>query len=155
MAGRDEGQFALRENPRINYAYHFDAALYARYLRKLSEPKGVKRVEGKIKQVRTNASRPDSSNRWSSRTGQIIEGDFFIDCTGFRGLLIEGALQTGFEDWNHWLPCDCAVAFQTVVDEPRHAVHGVFRARSRLALEHPRSASRRQRRGVLQQVHVG
>jgi tryptophan halogenase len=112
-----KGRFALRENPRINYAYHFDAALYARYLRKLSEPKGVKRVEGKIKQVRTN-QQTGFVESLELEKGQIIEGDFFIDCTGFRGLLIEGALQTGFEDWNHWLPCDSAVAFQTVVDEP-------------------------------------
>jgi tryptophan 7-halogenase len=112
-----KGRFALRENPRINYAYHFDAALYARYLRKLSEPKGVKRVEGKIKQVRTH-QQTGFVESLELHSGQIIEGDFFIDCTGFRGLLIEGALQTGFEDWNHWLPCDSAVAFQTVVDEP-------------------------------------
>ena len=112
-----KGRFALRENPRINYAYHFDAALYARYLRKLSEPKGVKRVEGKIKQVRTHAQ-TGFVESLELEKGQIIEGDFFIDCTGFRGLLIEGALQTGFEDWNHWLPCDSAVAFQTIVDQP-------------------------------------
>ena len=95
-----KGRFALRENPRINYAYHFDAALYARYLRKLSTPKGVKRVEGKIKQVRTHAQ-SGFVESLELEKGQIIEGDFFIDCTGFRGLLIEGALQTGFEDWNH------------------------------------------------------
>ncbi len=102
-----KGRFALRENPRINYAYHFDAALYARYLRKLSEPKGVKRIEGKIKQVRTH-QQTGFVESLELQSGQIIEGDFFIDCTGFRGLLIEGALQTGFEDWNHWLPCDSA-----------------------------------------------
>ena len=77
----------------------------------------MKRIEGKIKQVRTH---PQTGfvESLELQSGQVIEGDFFIDCTGFRGLLIEGALQTGFEDWNHWLPCDSAVAFQTVVDEP-------------------------------------
>ena len=79
-----KGRFALRENPRINYAYHFDAALYARYLRKLSEPQGVKRVEGKIKQVRTH-QQTGFVESLELDDGQIIEGDFFIDCTGFRG----------------------------------------------------------------------
>jgi tryptophan 7-halogenase len=120
-----KGRFALRENPRINYAYHFDAALYARYLRRLSEPKGVKRVEGKIKQVRTNA-RTEFVESLELQDGRVIEGDFFIDCTGFRGLLIEGALHTGFEDWAHWLPCDSAVAFQTQVDTPAQPVTACY-----------------------------
>ena len=112
-----KGRFALRDNPRINYAYHFDAALYARYLRKLSEPKGVKRIEGKIKSVRTDAA-TGFVESLELNDGQVVAGDFFVDCTGFRGLLIEGALKTGFEDWSNYLPCDSAVAFQTVVDTP-------------------------------------
>jgi tryptophan halogenase len=112
-----KGKFGKRENPRINYAYHFDAALYARYLRRLSEPRGVKRVEGKIKTVRTH-EQTGFVEALELNDGRLIEGDFFIDCTGFRGLLIEGALHTGFEDWNHWLPCDSAVAFQTIVEQP-------------------------------------
>jgi tryptophan halogenase len=119
-----KGKFALRENPRINYAYHFDAALYARYLRKLSEPKGVKRVEGKIKQVRMKNDGDVES--LELHDGRIVDGDFFIDCTGFRGLLIEGALQTGFEDWQHYLPCDSACAFQTVVDKPAQPVTACY-----------------------------
>ncbi|MEJ0085716.1 MAG: tryptophan halogenase family protein [Pseudomonadota bacterium] len=112
-----QGKFGKRENPRINYAYHFDAALYARYLRKLSEPRGVKRVEGQIKTVRTH-EQSGFVEALELHDGRIVEGDFFLDCTGFRGLLIEGALRTGFEDWSHWLPCDTAVAFQTIVDTP-------------------------------------
>jgi len=112
-----KGKFAKRENPRINYAYHFDAALYARYLRRLCEPKGVKRVEGRIKEVRTHEG-TGFVTALELMDGRILEGDFFIDCTGFRGLLIEGALKTGFEDWSHWLKCDSACAFQTIVDEP-------------------------------------
>lgn len=111
-----KGRFALRENPRVNYAYHFDAALYARYLRKLSEKRGVKRVEGKIKTVRTHAN--GFVDALELEDGKVISGDLFIDCTGFRGLLIEGTLKTGYEDWSNYLPCDSAAAFQTIVDEP-------------------------------------
>jgi tryptophan halogenase len=110
-----KGRFALREDPRVNYAYHFDAALYARYMRKHAEKRGVKRLEGKIKNVRT---REDNGfvESLELEDGRVIAGDFFIDCTGFRALLIEGALKTGYEDWSNYLPCDSAVAFQTIVD---------------------------------------
>ncbi len=112
-----KGRFALREDPRINYAYHFDAALYARYMRKLAEKRGVKRTEGKIKNVRTR-SEDGFVTALELEDGRILEGDFFVDCTGFRALLIEGTLQTGYEDWSSYLPCDSAVAFQTIVDTP-------------------------------------
>lgn len=91
------------------YAYHFDAGLYARFLREYSEARRVKRVEGKIVSVAQN---PGTGFVESVRmeSGQNIAGELFIDCSGLRAILIEGALKTGHEDWSHWLPCDRALA---------------------------------------------
>lgn len=106
------GKFATSPQSDINFAYHIDAALYAKFLRKFAEAHGAKRVEGKIKEVKQN-SQSGFIESVTLDSGQSIEGDLFVDCTGFRGLLIEQTLHTGFEDWSHWLPCDSAVAVQT------------------------------------------
>ncbi len=105
-------KFATSPQSGINYAYHLDAGIYARFLRRFSERYGAKRVEGKIKEVRQN-SESGFVEALVLESGEVIEGDLFIDCTGFRGLLIEQTLRTGYEDWNQWLLCDTAVAVQT------------------------------------------
>jgi tryptophan halogenase len=110
-----QGKFNKPSNDRqtvqstYDYAYHFDAVLYAKFLRKYAEKRGVERIEGKITSVEKG---PESGFLTAAVTenGTRIEADFFVDCTGFRGLLIEGALETGYEDWTQWLPCDRAVA---------------------------------------------
>lgn len=111
------GKFALSQKAEINYAYHFDAGQYARFLRKFAEGLGMKRVEGKIKEVRQNAE-SGFIESLVLQSGQVVEGDLFIDCTGFRGLLIEQTLKTGYEDWSRWLPCDSAAAVQTELTAP-------------------------------------
>lgn len=92
----------------IAYAFHFDAGLYVKWLRKFALSHGVERIEATVKKVNIN----DENGHIDSITlkdDTCVEGDLFIDCTGFKGLLIEEALQTGYESWRHWLPCDSAV----------------------------------------------
>ena len=107
-----EGKFQGGRGSPLNYAYHLDATAYGQFLRGIAEPQGVRRVEGKIAEVKVA---PDSGfiEALVLESGETVEGDLFIDCTGFRGLLIEGTLATGWDDWSHWLPTDSALAVQT------------------------------------------
>jgi tryptophan 7-halogenase len=104
------GRFAHLPRGGMNYAFHMDAGLYAKFLRKFSEGFGVRRIEGKIVEVRSGDGRIEALRLDS---GGEIEGDLFIDCTGFRGLLIGQTLGEDYEDWSHWLHCDSAIALQT------------------------------------------
>ncbi|MBW8733226.1 MAG: tryptophan 7-halogenase [Asticcacaulis sp.] len=122
------GKFQIHKNLPLSYAYHFDAVLYGKYLRSLSEAAGVKRIEGEVISVQQTAETGYITSV-TLASGKIVEGDLFIDCTGFRGLLIEQTLKAGWEDWGHWLPTDRALAVQTRSDGPitpytRSVAHG-------------------------------
>ncbi len=98
------------------YAYHFDASKVATYLRGYAEHMGVKRVEGRVVEVRKDET--GAIDGLVLQDGRTVAGDFFLDCSGFAGLLIEKALGAGFEDWSHWLPCDRAVAVPSAPVHP-------------------------------------
>jgi tryptophan halogenase len=111
-------KFAVLPNNGMNYAFHMDAGLYAKYLRKIAEQHGCQRLEGKITEVKTNSD-TGYIERLMLEKGHAIEGDLFIDCSGFSGLLINKTLNTEYEDWTEFLPCDSAVAVQTrSIEEP-------------------------------------
>lgn len=119
-----QGRFTLPykwpDTPLINasYALHVDAKLVARFLRRFAEARGVTRTEGIVEEV---ATRPDGFvERLRLRDGREVQADFFIDCSGFRALLIGKALGVGYHDWSHWLLCDRAIAVQTENVGPPH-----------------------------------
>jgi tryptophan halogenase len=132
----------------IKYAFQFDAALYGRMLRTYAERRGVKRTEGKVVDVRLRGG-DGFIEAAVLESGLRIEGDLFLDCSGFRGLLIEGALKSGFEDWREWLACDRALA---VASAPASPMRPYTQANARPAGWQWR-IPHRQRPRVLQRAH--
>ena len=113
----EKGRFAHTKSQSLNYAYHLDSAKYGQFLRGIAEKHGVTRIEGKIDKVDLDKQ----SGHIKSillESGQIVEGDLFIDCTGFRSLLLGQALGVGYNDWSDMLPANAAYAVQTKSHRP-------------------------------------
>lgn len=125
--------------PPLPYAFQFDASLYAKFLRSFAERRGVVRQEGKIVAVERDQQSGDIAAVLLA-SGTRVEGDLFVDCSGFRGLLIEQELEAGFEDWSEWLQCDRAIAVPCVRTEPLTPLTRVIARQSgwqwRIPLQH-------------------
>jgi len=139
LKAAQQNAFNLLSNQRLNYAYHIDAGLYAKFLRGVAEKQGALRIEGKIDQVRLDTITGNIASLQLA-DGRVVEGDFFIDCTGFKGMLIEETLKAGYDDWSEFLPCNRAVALQTeAVESPRpytRAIAHDFGWQWRIPLQH-------------------
>ena len=112
LAAALAGKFAHLPDDGMNYAYQLDSSLYAQFLRRMAEADGTERIEGRITRVELDGESGDVAALHLD-SGTMVTGDLFLDCTGFRALLIEQALHSGYDDWSHWLPCDSAIALQT------------------------------------------
>ena len=139
LRAAQENRFAHLPRGGMNYAYHLDATAYAKFLRAFSERFGVQRIEGKIVDVTTSAL-TGHIRSLTLDSGAEIEGDLFIDCTGFRSLLLGQALGVEYEDWSQWLFNDSAAALQTMsvgeaIPYTRSIAHG-FGWQWRIPLQH-------------------
>ncbi|WP_037503083.1 tryptophan halogenase family protein [Sphingomonas jaspsi] len=123
VAARADRMIGLGHSPSsvrdLVYAYHFDATLYAAYLRKMAEARGVTRLNAVIQSVERDADSGDISALVLDGDRRV-EGDFFIDCTGFRSVLLGETLGVPFDDWSHWLPCNRALAVPCERADPLH-----------------------------------
>ncbi|MGC6401406.1 tryptophan halogenase family protein [Sphingomonas sp. FW199] len=113
----DAEKFYVSDAAKISYAFHLDATAYARFLRSISERQGVRRVEGRIARVEQHGETGDIA-ALHLENGTMIAGDLFIDCTGFRSLLLGQTLGVPYVDWSEWLPMNAAQAVQTEAVRP-------------------------------------
>ena len=150
----EAGRFAVLSEQKLNYAYHLDAGRYAAWLRKLAEAHGAVRVEGTIESVTC-----DPESGWIEalrlQSGQVVAGDLFLDCTGFRALLIEKTLNTGFDDWSHWLPCNAAQAVQAESMQPPVPHTRAIARPAGWQWGHSPATPHRQRAGLCRRLPVG
>lgn len=134
-----QGKAIAGDDSGFNYAYHLDAGLYAEFLKRFCLDLGVKLIDGKINNVTISPSNGYIKSL-ELEDGRSVEGDIFLDCTGFSALLIEGALNTSYESYGHFLPCDSAVALQTeIAGDPRpytQAIAHDFGWQWRIPLQH-------------------